>query len=126
MVSPCKNKVVEKQNFGEFVEGYMNTHDFEKAVLGHCPVQHISFYPSPNSGDRQPQSKSHPLTPVSPQVASKLLVDHLPEPTAEEKGRPLLGLVPQSTMREFFLPITAFNIGRDTKNGCGMFKKSND
>ena len=47
MVNPCKNKVIEKQNFGEYVESYMNTHDFEKAVFGHCPIQQICFYHPP-------------------------------------------------------------------------------
>ena len=120
MVNPCKNKVIEKQNFGEYVESYMNTHDFEKAVFGHCPIQQICFYHLlPHAVLTQVI-----VTPQSClQVASKILVDHLPEPTADEKGRPLMGLVPQSTMLEFFMPITAFNIGKDTKNGCGMFQK---
>ena len=30
-------------------------------------------------------------------------------------------MVPQGSLREFYLPITAFNVGKDTKNGCQGF-----
>ena len=34
------------------------------------------------------------------------------------EGRSTLGLVPQSTMREFYLPLAMFNVGKDSKSGC--------
>lgn len=32
--------------------------------------------------------------------------------------KPILSVVPRETMKEFWLPLTAFNIGRSAKNGC--------
>ena len=36
----------------------------------------------------------------------------------DAKERSTLGLVPQSTMREFYLPLAMFNVGKDSKSGC--------
>ena len=50
------------------------------------------------------------------QIAAKLLA---PLGTDDdERGRPTLGLVPQNTMREFYLPLVKFNVGKDSKSGC--------
>ena len=51
-----------------------------------------------------------------------VLLNHLTTDT-EIRGRSTLTMVPQSTMREFYLPLSAFNVGRDSKNGCGGGKK---
>ena len=53
------------------------------------------------------------------QMLHKVLYDHLgPD---DSKGKSKLGMVPQSTMQEFFLPLEAFNLGADTKNGCRVW-----
>ena len=36
----------------------------------------------------------------------------------EGRGKPTLALVPQSHLKEFWLPLSAFDISKDAKNGC--------
>ena len=57
------------------------------------------------------------------QIAEKLLAPLGSDEDA--RGRPTLGMVPQSTMREFYLPLVQFNVGKDSKSGCrGVEKKT--
>ena len=58
------------------------------------------------------------------QVLHKVLWEHLGADDLSAKGRPVLNLVPQSTMLEFYLPLGVFNVGSNTKNGCAGFKSS--
>ena len=55
------------------------------------------------------------------QVMTKVYGNNL---ETNDRGKPVIGLVPQSTMMEFYLPIESFNLGRDSKNGCRVFETS--
>ena len=48
------------------------------------------------------------------QVLSRLILDRC----ADIDPKPTLTLVPQNSLAEFWLPLTAFYLGPDAKNGC--------
>ena len=47
-------------------------------------------------------------------VLKRLVID----PNAHLDPKPTLTLVPQASLAEFWLPLTAFHLGEDAKNGC--------
>ena len=40
------------------------------------------------------------------------------EPSIDLDVKPTLSLVPQASLQEFWLPLSAFHVGPDAKNGC--------
>ena len=103
-------KVAQKENFGEFVN----------FTLGSTPDKAPLFLVVPCTFPFVSPS-SHTVLQPAPclQLITRVLYDHLgPD---DSKGKSKLGMVPQSTMQEFFLPLEAFNLGADTKNGCRVW-----
>ena len=97
--------MIQKDNFGEFVN----------LTLGQAPDKAHLFCGYSVSN---PFPLSHFVLQPVPclQLLTKVLYDHLgPD---DSKGKSKLGMAPQSTMQEFFLPLEAFNLGADAKNGC--------
>lgn len=48
------------------------------------------------------------------QVMNHLVIDRFPD----VDPKPTLSLVPQASLAEFWLPLTAFHLGESAKNGC--------
>ena len=48
------------------------------------------------------------------QVLTRLIIDRF----SDIDPKPTLTLVPQNSLAEFWLPLTAFYVGQDAKNGC--------
>lgn len=108
------------QNFGEYVNQYLTTcADMTKAIMGkkRCKNNVAQNYRPPFwDGKKISQPPVSPCQLSLLQISVKLLA-HLGSDD-DARGRSTLGLVPQSTMREFYLQLPMFNVGKDSKSGC--------